>query len=283
MNLTVGGEDSVNLREKLISVALEWQEFFGIAPAITSALSEYDAAMLIGCTEPAFQKCLGNMTAVTKGYDFIFEEKRYQVKASRPSGKKGSSVTLVSKAKNYDWDYLIWILYNKSYEIQEAWLWDVKHYKMVLGCKKRLSPDDMRQGKNIYSNCSLMDDTERLEYLNAFFQKDLTVDKKPDFIRLNGRTLAYWQATRLKFWKEGIDPLNADDLFLVWVNPESANEYQEGYFLSTKQEFLDNFPSVVISKSYNGLASSNKAACYHFPYSKKLEAKMKPFFVPFYP
>ena len=46
-------------------------------------------------------------TAVTRGCDFILNELRYQVKANRPSGKRGSFVTLVGKASNYDWDRLI--------------------------------------------------------------------------------------------------------------------------------------------------------------------------------
>ena len=44
----------MNLRQQLISIALEWQKRFGVAPAITSALSEYDAAILVGCPEDAY-------------------------------------------------------------------------------------------------------------------------------------------------------------------------------------------------------------------------------------
>ena len=57
-------------------------------------------------------------TAVAKGLDFEWSGCRYQVKANRPSGKPGSRVTLVPKPKNYDWDRLIWILYNVDYEIE---------------------------------------------------------------------------------------------------------------------------------------------------------------------
>ena len=51
-------------------------------------------------------------TAVAKGTDFVYRNIRYQVKANRPSGKKGSKVTMVPKASNYEWDRLIWILYD---------------------------------------------------------------------------------------------------------------------------------------------------------------------------
>ena len=88
-------------------------------------------------------------TSVQKGYDFKFNGYRYQVKANRPSGKPGSFVTLVPKATNYEWDFLIWLLYNKNYEIQEAWLWDVSLYVEAFDTKKRLSPADHRKGQSL--------------------------------------------------------------------------------------------------------------------------------------
>ncbi|MFM7390233.1 MAG: hypothetical protein ACKO34_06380 [Vampirovibrionales bacterium] len=139
-----------SIRDDLVRIALMWQANFGIAPAITSALSEYDAALLLGCTESEFSECMKHQTAVTKGFDFIYKGKRYQVKANRPSGNKGSKVTLVAKAKNYEWDILIWILYNKEYQIEEAWYFDVDTYKELFDVKKRLSPKEMRLGSRLF-------------------------------------------------------------------------------------------------------------------------------------
>ena len=110
----------MTLRENLVETALQWQKNFGVAPSITSAISEYDAAMLIGMSESEYSEYMQDKTAVSKGSDFVFKNIRYQVKANRPSGKKGSFVTKVPKASNYDWDKLIWILYDKNYVIQEA-------------------------------------------------------------------------------------------------------------------------------------------------------------------
>ncbi len=140
------------IRNKLISVALEWQEKYGVAPSITSALSEYDAAMIVGCTEEQYSKYMQVRTAVSRDVDFVHEGKRYQVKGSRPSGKPGSPVTKVTQAKNYNWDHLIWILYNKEYEIQEAWLWEKDKYEEMFSGSKRISPKDMRQGTRIFPN-----------------------------------------------------------------------------------------------------------------------------------
>jgi hypothetical protein len=139
----------MNLRQQLVTTALEWQRRFGVAPAITSALSEYDGAMLVGCPEEDYSLYMQDKTAVAKGTDFVHESKKYQVKANRPSGKPGSPVTWVPKANNYEWDYLIWIHYTTAYDIREAWLWDVGGYKKAFDSVTRLSPDHMRKGKRL--------------------------------------------------------------------------------------------------------------------------------------
>lgn len=78
----------MTLRENLVETALQWQKNFGVAPSITSAISEYDAAMLIGMSESEYSEYMQDKTAVSKGSDFVFKNIRYQVKANRPSGKK---------------------------------------------------------------------------------------------------------------------------------------------------------------------------------------------------
>ena len=140
----------MSLRNKLVDTALQWQEWFGVAPSITSAISEYDAALLVGMTEKEYSDYMQDKTAVSKGTDFIFNKTRSQVKANRPSGKKGSKVTMVPKASNYEWDRLIWILYDKDYVMQEAWEWCVKDYQAAFDGVKRLSPNHYRKGKCLY-------------------------------------------------------------------------------------------------------------------------------------
>ena len=138
------------LRDKLVEIALQWQEKFGVAQQITTVVSEYDAAMLVGMPEREYSEYMQDKTAVNKGSDFVFNHKRYQIKANRPSGKPGSFVTMCPKASNYEWDKLIWILYDKYYIMLEAWEWDVIDYKSAFDCKKRISPDDYRKGKCLY-------------------------------------------------------------------------------------------------------------------------------------
>lgn len=137
------------LREQLVKATLAWERAFGNAPLITTVLSEYDAARLVGCSTDSYSCAMRGMTAVQKGHDFIFNGARYQVKGNRPSGKPGSFVTWVPKATNYQWDYLVWILYDSQYRIQEAWQWDVAAYREAFDAVKRLSPAHLRLGRQL--------------------------------------------------------------------------------------------------------------------------------------
>jgi hypothetical protein len=140
----------MRLRDRLVAIALEWQDKYGVAPHITGALSELDAAtVLLGMSEEEYARDLSNATAVRRGYDFVFNGLRYQVKANRPSGKPGSFVTLTAKARNYEWDRLIWILYSREYQIEEAWMWEVDAYRSAFDMIGRLSPKQMRGGLSI--------------------------------------------------------------------------------------------------------------------------------------
>lgn len=138
------------LRMQLVDTALQWEARFGNAPSITTALSEYDAAMLIGMTEDEYSAAMAGASAVRKGYDFKYKGARYQVKGNRPSGKKGSFVTLVAKARNYDWDFLVWVLYDRHYAVQAAWLWEVEVYRAAFHEVKRLSPSHYRNGRALH-------------------------------------------------------------------------------------------------------------------------------------
>lgn len=143
-------EPVLSLRDKLVQVALQWQQKYGVAPHITSAISEYDAARLVGCSETDYTTQMALRTAVGRGHDFIYDNKRYQVKANRPSGKPGSLVTLVSNPTNDEWDRLVWVLYDKNFVMQETWLWEIGAFRREFQPKQRLSPAHMRRGLCLY-------------------------------------------------------------------------------------------------------------------------------------
>jgi len=66
-------------------------------------------------------------------------------------------VTLVAKAHNYDWDKLIWMLYDRKYELQEAWEWNVYDYQTAFESRPRLGPKDMRGkgGRQLFPTANL--------------------------------------------------------------------------------------------------------------------------------
>ncbi len=128
---------AAELRANLVAHVLEWERRFSVAPSATSAISEFDAAILVGHTPESFSNQAKGRTAVSRGTDFLFGEVSYQIKANRPSGKPGSFVTLVGKASNYEWDRLIWILYDPQFVMQEAWLWHVDDYRREFDSVKR--------------------------------------------------------------------------------------------------------------------------------------------------
>lgn len=150
--LSIGVDrETDDLRRSLVEIAVRWQQRFGVAPAITTAISELDAALLIGMDQDEYSRERQRCTAVRKGYDFIHRGWRYQVKAHRSSGGRGSFVTLVGKAQNFEWDKLIWILYDRIYVMQEAWEWNVRDYRLRFEDVKRLAPKEMRLGRRLFS------------------------------------------------------------------------------------------------------------------------------------
>jgi hypothetical protein len=140
----------MKLRDELVEIALKWEKAYSVAPSITSAVSEYDAAMLVGCDDADYCRIMNGRTAVSRGADFVWQNIHYQIKANRPSGKLGSRVTLVSKPKNYEWDVLLWLLYDEKFKLLEAWEWKRDDFIAAFDTRKRLSPTELRKGAKAY-------------------------------------------------------------------------------------------------------------------------------------
>lgn len=66
--------------------------------------------------------------------------------ACRPSGKKGSKIVGFPGTSNYEWDKLIWIMYDENFTIQEATIWGVVDYRDAFDNMTRISPEGMRAG-----------------------------------------------------------------------------------------------------------------------------------------
>jgi hypothetical protein len=150
MKFDVSRLEDDKLRDLLVQISLEWERRFAVAPQITASVAEYDAAKLVGTSLKVGKGRKESDTAVTKGVDFRKDNIFYQVKSNRPSGKLGSKVTLVGKATNFDWHKLVWILYDRGYNIEEAWEFACNKYRELFESKKRISPEDMRKGTKLY-------------------------------------------------------------------------------------------------------------------------------------
>lgn len=142
----------MHIRDELVQLALRWERTYGVMPRITDAIGEYDAARLIGMPDTEYSEFMrsSKRTAVSRGFDFKHATLRYQVKSHRPSGKPGSVITNAGKASNYDWDRLIWIRYDSTFVIQEAWIWDRESYQQRFSSKARTTPEDMRCGTQLW-------------------------------------------------------------------------------------------------------------------------------------
>jgi hypothetical protein len=150
MTCDVSKLEDDQLRDLLVQISLEWERRFAVAPQITASIAEYDAAKLVGTSIKIGEGREKGDTAVKKGVDFKKNNIFYQVKANRPSGKPGSKVTLVAKARSFDWHKLVWILYDQKYKIKEAWEFPRNEYRKLFKSKKRTSPEDMRKGTKLY-------------------------------------------------------------------------------------------------------------------------------------
>ena len=145
---------AMQLRKRLVKLTLDWEKYFGVAPRVTSAISELDAARLVGMGDRAYCEDGRCRTAVTKGVDFVFKGLKYQVTANRPSGKKGSRVILVGnkteKKGPFGWDRLIWILYDRHYVIEDSREFTAHRYRRLFGASTKLrTADDMRKGRPV--------------------------------------------------------------------------------------------------------------------------------------
>ena len=145
----------MTIRDQLVQIVLKWEKKFGFFPGqagITAAISEYDAATRIfKLDENQYSISVQGRSSVGRGYDFKFNKKKIQVKANRPSGRLGDTVWNAGrKVKTDGWDILIYILYDKSYVVQEAYEFKCDKYEELFSNKKSLRLEDMKKGKKIF-------------------------------------------------------------------------------------------------------------------------------------
>jgi hypothetical protein len=147
----------MSIRDQLVQITLKWEEVFGFFPGqagITAAISEFDAAIKLGYSVLEYANSVKGRSPVGRGHDFVFNGKKVQVKANRPSGKPGSAVWNAGpKVDSAGWDILIYILYDKDYVVQECYQFDRDLYDRLFIDKKSLRLEDMRKGVKLPTTC----------------------------------------------------------------------------------------------------------------------------------
>ncbi len=143
-------QKTVKLRAQLVQIAPQWEECCGVAPQITNAIAELDAARLVGMAEEKYCADGRKRTGVTRHFDFIHEGRRYEVTGNRPSGKKGSKVSKVGDKLKKDCDFIVWILYDPCYVMEEAWEFATENYKRMFENVAHLRPPHMRLGHRLH-------------------------------------------------------------------------------------------------------------------------------------
>jgi len=141
-------------RDQLVQIILKWEDLFGFFPGqagITAAISEYDAAInILKHSETEYKASIKHRTAVSRRFDFEFNNEKFQVKANRPGRHRGATVRNAGKKVKTDgWDILIYILYDEDYKIQEAYQFDSETYERKFSDRTSLRLEDMREGENL--------------------------------------------------------------------------------------------------------------------------------------
>ena len=81
--------NAADLRRRLVEIALQWQECFGVAPAITSVVSELDAARLVGMPDDEYCAGGADRTFVTKRLRFQIQGLPIPSKGQSPERQAG--------------------------------------------------------------------------------------------------------------------------------------------------------------------------------------------------
>ncbi|MBF0180503.1 MAG: hypothetical protein HQM03_10825 [Magnetococcales bacterium] len=139
------------LRNDLLVVGRRWQEQFGMTPINYAVIAVYDAAMLVGMTEEQFAEYMQErVLSVGREADFVFERKRYLVKAYRQTDTGGGNrVRYVPKAQHMQWDLLVMILYDAELIVMGAWRMTWDEYIAHCDNKEKLTLEDYQKGERI--------------------------------------------------------------------------------------------------------------------------------------
>ncbi|MBF0164677.1 MAG: hypothetical protein HQM01_09305 [Magnetococcales bacterium] len=141
-------------RDSLVTLALEWEERYGLLPLQSSVIAARDAALLVGMSDERYSLHMQDrVVPAPSDLDFIYNKQRYIVRCARRG--PGSEKVYVSKAHQGGWNYLVFILYDAKFSILGAWQMPSDQYQVQCGEKERLVPEDHQVGKNLLTGAGI--------------------------------------------------------------------------------------------------------------------------------
>lgn len=162
MSLTPHSRDDETSRPRLVEMAFDWERRFGVAPVPLSWISEYDVVRLLGLFDDSFAFHCVRFMVVTDG-DVTVGKTRFSVNADRPDVRPAAYLTQVAHSSGYGWDKLYWMLYDKQYELCEAWELPIFDRDQDLDERLRLTPADLRRGTRLFPSRYVRSPTQRPE------------------------------------------------------------------------------------------------------------------------
>jgi hypothetical protein len=131
--------ESVDLRDRLVAVVLDWEASFGVGPDVLPCLAHYDTVRLLGGS-PADAAASPSVRQAAAP-DIIFQGKRYLLRSRRLSAKdKGLVEFDFDEPAHWDFDFLVWIVYTARYQIHEARIWPVEQIRVIFGAQVKMLP-----------------------------------------------------------------------------------------------------------------------------------------------
>ncbi|MEO5330417.1 MAG: hypothetical protein H7839_00210 [Magnetococcus sp. YQC-5] len=140
------------IRDNLVSVALEWQDKYGVSPVNLNVIAGWDAAILAGMSDEDYASYqMERKYQSLREVDFVYHRQKILVKAFRQIIPLEFGMKYVSKPLQTEWNLIIFILYDSYYSIIGAWQMSHEEYMLKLGDQEKLTPEDYQKGKKIYS------------------------------------------------------------------------------------------------------------------------------------
>ena len=139
------------LRTTLVALVPEWEKRYGVAPFITAAVSEYDAARLVGHTPETFFAGLRGSHGSYSRHGLLLQRSSVSDQSLSAQRKTRFVHYLGAKSNELRMGSTGLASVCGEFQLLEAWEWYVADYQSSFDTIKRLSPAHMRTGRRLHA------------------------------------------------------------------------------------------------------------------------------------